>query len=78
MTWNRSHFKRFINRSETKGSQKLRKAGLITFYRLPEPMGLSRIKQAIDLIEAEANHVAKNKDTRLILVISKDWFRFER
>lgn len=78
LTWNKKDYKKIIKRGQQKGGSKLLSAGLISFHRVKETVGLTRLKQVIDTIEFEYGWQQNQKDSRLIATIAMQWFKFER
>ena len=78
ITWNRKHFKKITDRRPPGGHARHRKLGMISFQKVPEPQGISRIRQAIELIESEFAILKSYDDKRLFVTIAKNWLKFER
>jgi predicted nuclease of predicted toxin-antitoxin system len=79
ITWNRRDFKRITARRPPKDApRKLRRLGVITFFKVKESRGLQRLQQIFQTIEAEFDYLRSQRDTRLFVVVATNWFKFER
>jgi predicted nuclease of predicted toxin-antitoxin system len=75
VTWDQRDFRRLAARVPEGGQAALRRLGRISF-RCPESSGRKRLEQVIGLIEAAYVQAQEQKDSRLLVEITKTNVRF--
>lgn len=78
VTWNRQDFNKITaRRAPVRSRKRLRKLGWL-FFKCPEPQGLIRLQQTIDLIEFEHERAQQLKDSRVGVEICRNFIKIYR
>lgn len=77
VTWNHKHFRALISRKAPGGLYRYARLGLIS-YEIPEPQGVLRTRDYIDLIEHEHRHCHGRDNRRVVIHIGRTFCRLGR